>query len=58
METDESMLSLRSKRVTVDFSLLSVPCVPESALQPVISLQVQKSSSLLGVSHLGMLECV
>ena len=34
------MLSVRSKRVTMDFSLLSVPCVTESAPQPIISLQV------------------
>lgn len=43
-ETEESALSVRTKRVTMDFSLLSVPCVPESALQPTVSLQVQNES--------------
>eukprot|EP00064_Thunnus_orientalis_P001061 superscaffoldBa00000065_g1062 len=45
-ETEESVLSVRTKRVTMDFSLLSVPCVPERDLQPTISLQNQPASTL------------
>ena len=43
-ETEETMLSVRTKRATMDFSLLSVPCVPESALHASVSLQVQSAS--------------
>lgn len=49
-ETEEPMLSVRTKRVTMDFSLLTAPCVPESALQSSISLQVQNTSFLHTVS--------
>lgn len=46
MEAEESTLSVRSKRATMDFSLLTVPCVPEIALQSSSSLQVQSASFL------------
>lgn len=53
--------NMRTKRVTVDFSLLSVPWVSESTLQPSISLQVKlpphSPPPLTGVSHLGVLVC-
>ncbi|KAM9710203.1 dedicator of cytokinesis protein 9 isoform 3-T3 [Menidia menidia] len=45
-DTEESMPSLRSKRATMDFSLLTAPCVPESALQSSISLQNQPAATL------------
>lgn len=40
------MLSVHSKRATMDFSLLTVPSVPERALQSSSSLQVQNTSLL------------
>lgn len=58
---EKEELPSRTKRVTMDFSLLSVPCGPQSALRPSISLQVKRDPpppSPLGVSHLGVLVCV
>lgn len=53
-ETEESMPSMRTKRVTMDFSLLSTPSVTESALQP-CALQVQ--STLFLWTDILPLEC-
>lgn len=61
-EPEESMLVVHRKRVTVDFSLLSAPCVSEAEPQASIAFQVQNTFlhrlSPLGMSHLGMLQCV
>lgn len=42
-EPEEGMLSARCKRVTMDFSLLSIPSVSENVPPPAISLQVQNN---------------
>lgn len=55
-ETEETVLSVCTKRVTMDVSPLSVPRVPESPLQPGITSQVLASHN---PPHppLGVLEC-